>query len=242
MRAILTGHSRGLGAGVCEALLQADIAVLALSRRGNDALAARYGDRLRQIPIDLADTRRLAALTESEDWTAFLGGEESRILVNNAGALAPMAPVGRQRARAIDRAINVNVSAALILSDAFVAATERSTDRRLLHVSSGAARSAYAGWSVYCASKAALDHHARAIQLDRIPRLRLASVAPGVIDTDMQASIRSSTAEDFPAIDRFQALHRDGHLQSPTECGRRLVEHLLSPSFGDAVTADMREL
>ena len=242
MRAILTGHSRGLGAGICGALLEAGASVLALSRHGNDGLAARYGERLRQIPIDLGDSHRLAALTANGEWKTFLAGDESMLLVNNAGALEPIGPVGHQGGDAIARAIGVNVTAALILSDAFVSATGAAGDRRLLHVSSGAARAAYAGWSVYCASKAALDHHARALDLDEIPGLRVASVAPGVIDTGMQTLIRSSTSADFPAIERFRALHRHGQLQSPDECGRRLVGFLLSPTFGQQVIADIRDL
>ena len=242
MRAIITGHSRGLGAAICAALLEQGATVLALSRKGNVTLAARHGERLREIPIDLADASQLLALTTTEDWHAFLGGSAPAFLVNNAGDLGPVAAIGRQRGSEIGHAIAVNVTAALILSDAFVAATDAAPDRRLLHISSGAARSAYAGWSVYCASKAALDHHARAVQRDQVPGLRAASVAPGVIDTDMQTLVRSSTADDFPAIDRFRALHRDGQLQAPSDTARRLVDYLLSPSFGAQATADLRDL
>ncbi|MCB1894093.1 MAG: SDR family oxidoreductase [Zoogloeaceae bacterium] len=242
MRAIVTGHSRGLGAAICAALLEDGATVLALSRKGNAALAERHGERLREIPIDLADTGQLIALTTAGDWHGFLGGSTPAFLVNNAGDLGPVAAIGRQGGSEIGRAVAINVTAALILGDAFVAATEAATDRRLLHVSSGAARSAYAGWSVYCASKAALDHHARAVERDRVPGLRAASVAPGVIDTDMQAVVRSSTADDFPAIDRFRALHRDGQLQSPSATARRLVDYLQSPSFGAQATADLRDL
>ncbi|RXM22113.1 SDR family NAD(P)-dependent oxidoreductase, partial [Citrobacter sp. AAK_AS5] len=52
MRAVLTGHSRGLGEAIAEELLDRGIAVLALARRGNPALAARHGERLCEVAVD----------------------------------------------------------------------------------------------------------------------------------------------------------------------------------------------
>jgi hypothetical protein len=146
-----------------------------------------------------------------------------------------------QDAEAVAKAVAVNVGAPLVLSAAFVAATSEHRDRRILHISSGAASNAYAGWSVYCATKAALDQHARAVALDRTPALRIASVAPGVIDTDMQAEIRAASEEDFPDRRRFEELKRDRQLRSPAEAGREVVELLLSNAFGRDTVTDLRQ-
>ena len=113
-------------------------------------------------------------------------------------------------------------------------------DTRIVHLGSGAGRNAYAGWSIYCATKAALDHHARAVTLDQPPGVRICSVAPGVVDTDMQAEIRATAPERFPMRERFDAYKRDGALASPEHAARRLVEYVLSASFGQAAVADMR--
>jgi NAD(P)-dependent dehydrogenase (short-subunit alcohol dehydrogenase family) len=94
---------------------------------------------------------------------------------------------------------------------------------------------------VYCATKAALDQHARAVALDRTPALRIASVAPGVIDTDMQAEIRAASEEDFPDRRRFEELKRDRQLRSPAEAGREVVELLLSNAFGRDTVTDLRQ-
>ena len=139
-------------------------------------------------------------------------------------------------------AVALNVSAPLVLADALVAATAGCGDRRIVHISSGAARNPYAGWSVYCATKAALDMHARAVQLDAVAGLRVASLAPGVIDTDMQAQIRASAEGDFPLRERFEALKRDGQLASADDVARRLVAHVLSDAFGADHTPDLRNL
>jgi benzil reductase ((S)-benzoin forming) len=95
---------------------------------------------------------------------------------------------------------------------------------------------------VYCATKAALDHHARAVALDRTPSLRIASVAPGIIDTDMQAEIRGTTDDAFPDRPRFVELKREGRLRSPDEAGRDVVELLLSREFGGDPVTDLRRV
>ena len=115
-------------------------------------------------------------------------------------------------------------------------------DRRVLHISSGAARKPYAGWSVYCATKAALDHHARAVQEDATPGLRICALAPGVVDTPMQGEIRASSLERFPLRDRFAELQASGGLIAPAECAMHLVDFLLDEDFGREPVADLREL
>ena len=156
--------------------------------------------------------------------------------------MQPIGALGGLDAAALARALALNVTAPLLLANALVAATGDAVERRVLHVSSGAGRKPYAGWSLYCATKAALDMHARASQLDAVPGLRIASVAPGVIDTDMQAAIRATPEGDFPLRERFEALKRDGQLEPPAQVARKLVDHLLSPDFGDEAVTDLREL
>jgi benzil reductase ((S)-benzoin forming) len=111
---------------------------------------------------------------------------------------------------------------------------------RVLHISSGAGSAAYPGWSVYGATKAALDHHARAAALDGAPGLRVCSLAPGVIDTAMQAQIRSTPAERFPMRQRFVDLKASGSLSAPQDCARQVIGYLLADGFGSKPVDDVR--
>jgi benzil reductase ((S)-benzoin forming) len=120
-----------------------------------------------------------------------------------------------------------------------VAATPKAS-WRIMHVSSGAGSSAYPGWSVYGATKAALDHHARSAALDGVPGLLVCSLAPGVINTDMQAEIRASSVECFPNRERFVELERSGQLSEPLECAAKLVDYLLGDRFGNNPVDDLR--
>jgi benzil reductase ((S)-benzoin forming) len=237
--AVVTGHSRGLGSSIAEHLVSRGIHVLGISRHENADLARRYGDALTQVALDLADSAALEHWLRGGALARFLRGADSALLVNNAGIVQPTGPLATQDVAIVSQAVAVNVAAPLMLSAAFAAASD-ARDRRILHISSGAGRNAYAGWSVYCATKAALDHHARAVALDRTPSLRIGSVAPGVIDTDMQAEVRATAPDQLPDRQRFVDMKREGRLLSPDAAGRAVVELLLSDAFGDEPVSDVR--
>lgn len=241
MQAIVTGHSRGLGAALAAELLARDIRVLGVARQGNPALAAAYPGQLSEAGLDLADTAALRAWLDGGQLGDFLAGDGGPLLlINNAGVLGPMAALEAQDAGEIAAAMAINVSAPLLFSAAL--ARRHAGELRILHVSSGAARNPYPGWSIYGASKAALDHHARCVAADGRGRLRICALAPGVIDTDMQTRIRASAAADFPLKDKFVALKAEGRLSTPQGAARAVVDYLLSEGFGRQPVADLREL
>lgn len=238
IKAILTGHTRGLGDALCQDMLERGIAVLGVSRT-RSAIAS---DQLTQSEVDLTDSHALAAWIASGVLAEFVRGAQTVLLINNAGMLQPVGPVERQDVSAIGRAVALNVSAPLMLSAAVAAASMDAKDRRIVHISSGAGRSAYPGWSLYCATKAALDHHARAVMLDDNHALRIASVAPGVIDTAMQAEIRSSDLTQFPLREKFDELKRQGQLSTPADAARKVLDYALGDTFGASPVVDVREL
>lgn len=240
IKAVLTGHSRGLGAALAEALLARGIATLGLARRNHAVLAAHYPQLLHEVSIDLADSAALQSWLAGGELHAWLAGAARVLLINNAGVVGPVGALEVQTSAQLVRAVALNVTAPLLLAAAFAASS--TAERRIVHISSGAAHQPIAGWSFYCASKAALDQHARAVAADATPGLRICSLAPGVIDTDMQASIRATSIAAFPLRPRFDALKAQGQLASPADCAERLVAHLLDDAFGREPVADLRDL
>ena len=242
LKVLLTGHSTGLGAALAQALLAQGASVLALSRSSHPQKDGPAGATLSQVALDLSDNAALTQWLAGPALTEFFRGAERAVLINNAGKVEPIGPPGMQEPAAIAGAVALNVAAPLMLADAFVKVTAGCADRRLMHISSGAGRSVHAGWSIYCATKAALDHHARAVVADKLPGLRVESLAPGVVDTQMQAQIRDTTIERFPGRERFEAMKRDGALASPAQSAELIVAHLLSDAYGETVDSDIRQL
>ena len=245
--AIVTGHSRGLGAALVKACIAQHIHVWGLSRSvlqdPTPSVSGLPTETLEQTSVDLSDPAALLSLTASNVWREKLAAAERLFLINNAGLLAPIEPVGAQPDSEILQAVTANVGAALVLANAFVRAAPTGADRRIVHISSGAGRTAYAGWNIYCATKAALDHHARSMALEQQSAsnpVRISSVAPGVIDTGMQAQIRSASEAAFPMRQKFEDLKSSGSLQSPDDVAKRLLAYLCSPDFGAEVVTDLR--
>lgn len=240
MKAIVTGHTRGLGEAIAADLLARGIPVLGLARGRNAVLEQRF-PALEQAGLDLADSAALGQWLNGGALSGFVAGCDTILLINNAGTVQPVGPLAMQDVHTISRAAALNVAAPMMLAAAVAAASPDANDRRILHVSSGAGRNAYAGWSVYCATKAALDQHARAAALDKTRGVRICSLAPGVIDTDMQAQIRATPLDRFPLRERFDMLKSSGQLVSPQDCAARLVDYLLSDRFGREPVADLRD-
>lgn len=219
-KAIVTGHSRGLGAALAAQLEAAGWQVLGISRSA--------GER-----INLADPDALSAWLAGDALATFLADATDILLLNNAGLLGPADLAGKQDHDSAIAAINVNVTAPILLTDAVIAARGQGVPVRVVHISSGAGRRPLAGWSVYCATKSAVDMHATTVSAESIDGVRIAAIAPGVVDTDMQGQIRSS--DGFPAREDFVGLKARGELLSPDESARRILAIADRDDFGQKI-------
>ena len=245
---IITGSSRGLGAALIAQRLLPGHTVLGIARQTNSKLQAHAdaaGVHLAQWPIDLTDA--VGAAQKLQTWLSGCDGATlaSATLINNAGVVGRLAPLDRVPLAELSQALRVGLEAALLLSAAFLQATQGwPGTRRVLNISSGLGRNAMAGSAVYCAAKAGMDHFSRAVALEQagLPNpARIVSMAPGVIDTDMQAELRGADPALFPERARFMKLQADGVLVSPQDCAARLLARLDRADFGQTVIADIRD-
>ncbi len=245
---ILTGASRGLGAAMAEQLLAPDHRLLCLSRQTSDTLAAKaaaVGAGLEQWPIDLAQPE--AASARLQAWLQGLEAArfDAATLINNAGVITRVGPVDECSDADLSAALRVSLEAPMLLSAAFLRATRGwSAQRRVLNISSGLGRRAMAGSAGYCAAKAGMDHFSRALALDEAARpngARVVSLAPGVIDTDMQVQLRAAEPAGFPEQGNFIKLKEGGQLTPPHDAAARVLAWLKRADFGANPVADVRD-
>jgi len=245
---ILTGASRGMGLAIAEQLCRADALVLCISRGrpdALDALARERGATLMQWSADLADPAPVAARLRA--WLGERDGKQiaSATLINNAGAIGGTGPLDAAGAVAIATTLRVDLEAPMQLTAAFIAATSGwNIPRKVLNISSGSGRRPMAGAALYCAAKAGMDHFSRCVALEQAGRanaVRIVSLAPGIIDTDMQTELRAGDPAAFPERDNFVRMKDSGALTTPADAARRVLTYLARPNFGDQPVADVRD-
>ncbi len=243
---ILTGASRGMGLAMAQQCAREGHDLVCISRQRNDDLTSASDNLLAQWQIDLSST-----LSAGEQLTAWLSERQPERwavvnLINNAGVIAQPAPTSAVDAHSLSNALRVGLEAPVLLTAAFLKATEHwPVQRRVLNISSGLGRRAMASQGGYCAAKAGLDHFTRCLSLEEALKpngAKVCSLAPGVIDTDMQVELRSGDDRQFPDRKNFVAMKTNGQLATPQDAARRILSYLQSPAFGQEAIADIREV
>jgi NAD(P)-dependent dehydrogenase (short-subunit alcohol dehydrogenase family) len=244
---LITGASRGMGLAMARQLLQSGHDLVCLSRHPNPALAeaaAAAGRACEQWPADLA--RAEAAAARLEGWLMQRGdaGLASVTLINNAGVIPRIAPLAEIPAGELADAMRVDLEAPMLLTGAFLRATANwKIPRKVLNISSGLGRRAMASQAAYCAAKAGMDHFTRCVALEEAGSsngAKVCSLAPGVIDTDMQVQLRSADPANFPDREGFVGLKQQNVLSSPEDAAARVLAFLARPDFGSQPVADVR--
>lgn len=253
---IVTGASRGMGAAIAEQLLKPGHTVLCISRGTNEtqrAKAAQSGVRLEQWARDLADAPQVA--DELEDWLGRFGAQDfdEASLINNAGVITRVGPMDECTTAELSWALRVGLESAMLLTASFLRATRpwkamREGRVKVLNISSGLGRRAMAGSAPYCAAKAGMDHFSRAVALDEAHRAatqgagaKIVSLAPGVIDTDMQTQLRGAEPAGFPDQGNFVGMHASGQLATPQDAAAKVLTFLRRKDFGSNPVADVRD-
>lgn len=245
---VLTGASRGMGLAMARQLLAAGHDLLCISRKTNDALQAeaqRLGRRCEQWPQDLARGDVPAGRLDTWLLAQDIGNLATVTLINNAGLIPRIAPLDEIPMAELKDALRVDLEAPMLLTSVFLHATANwKARRRVLNISSGLGRRAMASQALYCAAKAGMDHFTRCVALEQEKAAngaRVVSLAPGVIDTDMQVQLRGADPARFPDRGNFVGLKEKGVLASPEEAAARVLAYLDRPDFGSNPVADVRD-
>ena len=234
---ILTGHSKGLGRAILDTYLQKEgFEILAISRT---CLGLGF-PQLKEISLDFSELDKLEKVLE----TLFPKGDFEEIhLINNAGWIGEIKPVGKLQPSNLKKLMSINLLAPICLTNAFVAAYQNRNSKRIVcNISSGAAHKPVSGWSEYCSSKAALAMFSMVCEKENEHTgIRFFSLAPGIVDTGMQGEIRSVREDDFPDLERFKSYKSQGALSSAEAVSRKIDYLLSNPDKFEGVLQDVRD-
>jgi benzil reductase ((S)-benzoin forming) len=239
--AFVTGVSRGLGEAFALRLLDAGWRVHGVGRSAAPALA-RPGFEL--VAADLGDVAAATATVLAAMQRAAMPRPAYALLVNNAAMAEPVGRLGALDAAALVRSLDVNLVAPTALANAFCAAFPQTlARRRIVNVSSGLASRALAAASLYSIAKSGMEMLTRALAVDH-PQPGFAAVTyrPGIIDTPMQAFMRTRSPEELPDVDVFRRFHEGGELVSAARVAALAVTHLVDRDVESGRTYNYSEL
>jgi benzil reductase ((S)-benzoin forming) len=234
---IVTGATKGLGFELArQVAAQPGNHLLTMGRAKADAT---------RIEVDLADAGALGRACDELERRIAGRAYARAVLFNNAGVIAPVGPLEKVDGELLERNLAVNFTAPILLMRRFLRATASTPLRRIVNISSGAGRRPVFGWTAYCAAKAGLDMASRVVALEAAQRglaIEVSSLAPGVIDTPMQETVRNASAEDFVEIDRFRAMKAEGTLRPAADVAADILRLEQAGKLAGDALQDLRQL
>jgi NAD(P)-dependent dehydrogenase (short-subunit alcohol dehydrogenase family) len=191
-RVLITGASSGVGAAAAEAFSRAgaDVALLARSASGLEAVAARCPGRTLVLPADVTsqEAMDIAVRSVEDEW----GGLD--VAVSNAAAMV-FGPFGAVEKKDFDRTVDATFLGAVNVIRAALPALER-TGGTVVVTGSINGMTPLPSFSAYAASKAALRSFVRSLRIElgaRRSKVKLTIVSPGAIATPVWRGVTSAT-------------------------------------------------
>ncbi|MET3682530.1 benzil reductase ((S)-benzoin forming) [Alkalibacillus flavidus] len=233
--AIVTGASKGLGKEVAKNLLQNGYHVYTVARQQQvdelEMLSQQVTTEYHHVAKDLSDLSEIESF--SKLLTDNLSGQpiDELLLVNNAGMVTPMGPVGQLEDSSIAKHVTLNLTAPMMLVNT-IKATIDAKHLTVINITSGAAEKAIYGWNAYSSTKAAINQYTEtaALEADELSSGDThIAFSPGVMDTDMQGEIRSASSDDFKDVDNFKQLKENNQLRSAKDVADLLQQLIDQP-------------
>ena len=233
----ITGSSKGLGKALTELLLKDDNNTVYGFARNSSITHNNY----HHTTIDFNDLNAVQNYAFPH-----LENIEKLVLINNAGLVGDVKHVGKIDSKQIALCYNVNLVAPAIITNHFIAAYNKHPQEKLIiNISSGAGRSAIDGWSTYCSAKSGIDMFSRVlneeIKIDN-SNIKVLSLAPGIIDTDMQKEIRAADQNNFSNIEKFIDYKKEGDLATPEATASLVNQIIETPDLLNDVLCSVRDI
>jgi benzil reductase ((S)-benzoin forming) len=233
--AIITGASKGLGEAIAKRLIDEQVAVVSVSRTENEeikSLAIKKGLYYQHYSCNLSLEKEVQEVFMEIVHCIFQKNPKEILLFNNAGVIEPIQTVGNLDQTPIIRNIQVNLIAPILITNLFFNKAQlTNTTVQVINVTSGAAARSIEGWSVYCSSKAGLNMFTQTAALEQTEiqsNNKIIAFSPGIMDTNMQEIIRSSSKEAFKELEKFKEFKEKDVLLKADVVADALVDLVLS--------------
>ena len=222
---LVTGASKGIGLELSLSLATSGINVILLAR--DTPMLEQSRDMVQLtlpsvslIVCDLADNHSIdTAIAELKNNFQKIDG-----IVHNAGMISPIMPMNKAPSDAWAENIQVNLIGVQRLTKGIYSLMQASKHCRVTTISSGASLRPLESWSSYCVAKAGQDMWARCLAEEgKQDGITAISIAPGIVNTDMQKEIRSADSEDFPSLSSFVGYYENGDLSDAKDVANKLL-------------------
>ncbi|MEO8235161.1 MAG: SDR family NAD(P)-dependent oxidoreductase [Flavobacterium sp.] len=222
---IITGGNKGIGSGIGSAYKNHGYQIISIARTLNQQDEFK---NVKQIVLDLSKTEGLGNAFSQILTTIDKDSVERIVFINNAGTLGKIGRLENNSVSDIQNIIQLNTITPFLLTSVFLKETQNwNCSKKIINISSGAAVKPYYGWSLYCASKVAIDMMTKAVAVEQktIPNgTKIIAIYPGVVDTNMQEQIRKSSPESFIDRQRFVDLKESNSLVNIETVGQEIFE------------------
>lgn len=218
---IVTGVNKGLGKSLHEKFLTSDFSKdekIFISRRNlnscsNDSLTTYLNIDFSEKIINFDDI--------------YIPKEAKRIIfINNAGSIQPIVKASDIDFNDFSISMRVNFESPFKLAQYLtINAMDMGIDLLIINVTTGAAFRPIKGWIAYCTSKAAIKMAFDTLAEEN-EHVTVEHFDPGVMDTDMQSTIRSVSQEIMPDVDLFKSFKINNQLLSTDNVAEKILKLL----------------
>jgi alcohol dehydrogenase len=205
-KVLITGTTSGLGASLLKVYNEQGYSVQSIDRKDCDF---KKLDQVQQAVDSCIKVDRFIDITNNYKYV-FL----------NAGILGELLPVKDISLYDYQEVFNVNVWANKLIIDELL---KTKAVKNIICISSGAASKGYYGWSLYCATKAAIKQLMSCYAIEN-PEVNFLSLAPGLVKTKMQDEIQQYDEKDIPSVKKFKDAYDT--MQTPDECAEKIYKNL----------------
>lgn len=231
----ITGTSAGIGKAIAEQALQIENSIV----YGFSRTCSIEHENYKHTSVDLSNINEVNTLKFEKHPDAF-----KVVLINNAGVIGEIKSIGNQTNESIVKVFNLNTICPVLLSNKFIQTyKDISVSIVIINISSGAGRHPIESWAPYCASKAAIDMFSQVLQAEagyESSNIKIFSIAPGIVDTNMQQQVRDSKSTDFPHLEKFIGYKKNGQLATADSVAMKILRIAEKPLEHPNVLLDAR--